>query len=184
MSARALIAVLLSAVTRYGFPPPGITSSSPVVFPCAIDGEFHASTVTKANDVAFRTSILPIFVGAGTCNTAAADVYVNATTTTNDSVNPFPCAIDGDCHASTARANDVVLRTSTLPIFVGAGTCNGRPPDPGWIPTLNTSIARLHRPHRSEAARLLAHRIRLPQLMPLMAPLCRISGSSTSVRRR
>ena len=140
MFTRVLAVLLLPAPTRYGFPPPGVISSFPVVFPCAIDGEFHASTVTKANDVAFRTSILPIFVGAGTCNTAAADVYVNATTTTNDSVNPFPCAIDGDCHASTARANDIVLRTSTLPIFVGAGTCNGRPPDPGWIPTLNTSM--------------------------------------------
>ena len=140
MLTRVLSALLIASATRYGSLPPGSTSSSLASIPRAIDGDIRVSTVTKTDDVAFRTSILPIFVGAGTCNTAAADVYVNATTTTNDSVNPFPCAIDGDCLASTARANDVVLRTSTLPIFVGAGTYSGRPPDPGPIPTLNTSM--------------------------------------------
>ena len=140
MLMRVLSALLIASATRYGSLPPGSTSSSLASIPRAIDGDIRVMNVTKADDVALRTSIQPIFVGAGTCNTAAADVYVNATTTTNDSVNPFPCAIDGDCLASTARANDVVLRTSTLPIFVGAGTYSGRPPDPGPIPTLNTSM--------------------------------------------
>ena len=140
MLTRVLSALLIASATRYGSLPPGSTSSSLASIPRAIDGDTRVINVTKADDVALRTAAQPIFVGAGTCNTAAADVYVNATTTTNDSVNPFPCAIDGDCLASTARASDVVLRTSTLPIFVGAGTCSGRPPDPAPIPTLNTSM--------------------------------------------
>ena len=93
MLTRVLSALLIASATRYGSLPPGSTSSSLASIPRAIDGDIRVINVTKADDVALRTAAQPIFVGAGTCNTAAADVYVNATTTTNDSVNPFPIPV-------------------------------------------------------------------------------------------
>ena len=142
MSARVLAALLLSAATRYGSPPPGILSPSLLVSPCAIDGEFHASTATtiyiydsvnmteQVNTAPQCASLLTLRVDTAPL---CAPPHVVAFNTSHEVTPPL-------WQELVPAAPTQLVVESISPLVHSKYRDRGRPPDPASSFSLNTSM--------------------------------------------
>ena len=142
MLPRMLAALLLPAITRYGFPPPGSISSFPVVFPCAIDGEFDASTAMDTRDsvnLVKQVNTVPQCASLLTrqVNTASweASLLVVASNASHEAIPPLWQTLP-----STSPTQIVAMHACMHPLVRSNYRDVGRPPDPGVTFLLNTSM--------------------------------------------
>ena len=142
MLPRMLAALLLPAITRYGFPPPGSISSFPVVFPYAIDGEFDASTAMDTRDsvnLVKQVNTVPQCASLLTrqVNTASweASLLVVASNASHEAIPPLWQTLP-----STSPTQIVAMHACMHPLVRSNYRDVGRPPDPGVTFLLNTSM--------------------------------------------
>ena len=145
MFTRVLAVLLLPAPTRYGFPPPGVISSFPVVFPCAIDGEFHASTTTTTHDsvtlIAQQDTQQSWLLSRCRKSAQRAPLHVVAFNISHEATPPlWQAPVPTSPTQLVVESSGHSLVRSSQPLVRSKFRDVGRPPDPGSTFLLNTSM--------------------------------------------